>query len=254
MQERQRETIKEVDANTTLQLGKFFPDFLSVQLPMYLGYSETVSTPQFDPLSPMEIADAGLSTERKKKSQQIDRIRSINFSNIKIDPEIGGKGKKDKKKGGKDLNGETASRLKRLTMSPQQSWRPNAGSGRPSNKGATARGHPGLRSGQPERQLRLHRELAGHQHRVQHSPELPRWTAIRFHQPAQGNQAVCMDGALQGPRWLTDFNFYPGLKQVSVNMGMDRTCEASRVRNNTAELLGIETGVLVSTRVLKQWN
>ena len=37
-------------------------------------------------------------------------------------------------------------------------------------------------------------------------------------------------------------------------MGMDRTYEASRVRNNTAELLGIETGVLVSTQVLKQWN
>ena len=62
VQERQRETIQGVDANTTLQLGKFLPDFLGVQLPLYLGYSETVSTPQFDPLSPdVEIADAGLS-------------------------------------------------------------------------------------------------------------------------------------------------------------------------------------------------
>jgi len=52
VQERQRETIQGVDANTTLQLGKFLPDFLGVQLPLYLGYSETVSTPQFDPLSP----------------------------------------------------------------------------------------------------------------------------------------------------------------------------------------------------------
>ena len=87
VQERQRETIQGVDANTTLQLGKFLPDFLGVQLPLYLGYSETVSTPQFDPLSPdVEIADAGLSPSRQKKSQQINRIRSINFSNIKIDP------------------------------------------------------------------------------------------------------------------------------------------------------------------------
>lgn len=61
-------------------------------------------------------------------------------------------------------------------------------------------------------------------------------------------------GRSKAIRWLTDFNFYTGLKQVSVNMSMDRTYEASRVRNNTAELLGIETGVLVSTQVLKQWN
>ena len=30
-------------------------------------------------------------------------------------------------------------------------------------------------------------------------------------------------GRSKALRWLTEFNFYPGLKQVSVNMGMDRT-------------------------------
>ena len=112
VQERQRETIQGVDANTTLQLGKFLPDFLGVQLPLSLGYSETVSTPQFDPLSPdVEIADAGLSPSRQKKSQQINRIRSINFSNIKIDPQLGGRDKKKDKKSNKEKEAETAKRL-----------------------------------------------------------------------------------------------------------------------------------------------
>ena len=35
---------------------------------------------------------------------------------------------------------------------------------------------------------------------------------------------------------------------------MDRTYEANRIRNNTADLLGVETAVLVNTQVLKQWN
>ena len=61
-------------------------------------------------------------------------------------------------------------------------------------------------------------------------------------------------GRSKALRWLTDFNFYTGLKQVSVNMSMDRTYEANRIRNNTADLLGIETAVLVNTQVLKQWN
>ena len=100
VQERQRETIQGGHDPAARQV----PGLPRGPAPMYLGYSETVSTPQFDPLSPdVEIADAGLSTERKKKSQQINRIRSINFSNIKIDPqsaareegqEEGGQGKR----------------------------------------------------------------------------------------------------------------------------------------------------------------
>ena len=208
VQERQRETIQGVDANTTLQLGKFLPDFLGVQLPLYLGYSETVSTPQFDPLSPdVEIADAGLSREREKKSQQINRIRSINFSNIKIDPQIGGKGKGKKDKSGrkseKEKEEETARRLKGaddVTRDRELASQRGA-AGRPAAGGRKQRRLPGLpRPGQPQRQLRLHGELpARHQHRVQHSPAIPRGHSLRLHQPAEGNQAVLLPRALQGP-------------------------------------------------------
>jgi cell surface protein SprA len=96
--ERQRETIRGVDANTTLQLGKFFPENLGVQLPVYLGYSEAVSTPQFDPLAPdIEMDQRDLSPQRRKKAQAVERRRSINFNNVRIDPQpaAGGAGKGD---------------------------------------------------------------------------------------------------------------------------------------------------------------
>ena len=263
VQERQRETIQGVDANTTLQLGKFLPDFLGVQLPLYLGYSETVSTPQFDPLSPdVEIEDAGLSVDRKKKSQQINRIRSINFSNIKIDPQIGGKGKGKKGKKGKsdkEKEEETARRLKGAddVTKERELAAQRGAAGRPSPGGGTSGGgflgflDPGNFSANfaytenyqrdINTEFNIRREYRG-------------GLRYDFNNRPKEIKPFSWLGRSKSLRWLTDFNFYPGLKQVSINMGMDRTYEASRVRNNTAELLGIETGVLVSTQVLKQWN
>ncbi len=263
VQERQRETIQGVDANTTLQLGKFLPDFLGVQLPLYLGYSETVSTPQFDPLSPdVEIADAGLSVDRKKKSQQINRIRSINFSNIKIDPQIGGKGKGKKGKKGKsekEKQAETARRLKgaddvtkerELAAQRGAAGRPSAGGG--SNSGGFLGFlDPGNFSANFAYTENYQRDINTEFNiRRQYRGGL----RYDFTNRPKEIKPFSWLGRSKSLRWLTDFNFFPGLKQVSINMGMDRTYEASRVRNNTAELLGIETGVLVNTQVLKQWN
>ena len=94
IQERQRETIQAIDASGTLQLGKLLPKKLGVTLPMYLGYSKEVSTPQFDPLSPdIEMAEQqGLSEERQNNAQTVNQLKSINFSNIKIDPQFGSGG------------------------------------------------------------------------------------------------------------------------------------------------------------------
>lgn len=89
--ERQRETIKQFDASSSIELGKFLPEKSGISLPMYVGYSETVSNPQFDPLSPdIEIKDAinELDKEeqkkRLKKSQNYTRRKSINFTNVRI--------------------------------------------------------------------------------------------------------------------------------------------------------------------------
>ncbi|MGB1033017.1 MAG: cell surface protein SprA, partial [Flavobacteriales bacterium] len=120
VQERQRETIVGVDANSTLQLGKFFPENLGIQFPLYMGYSESVTTPQFDPLRPdIEIDQVQLTRPEKKRAQSIVRRRSINVTNFRIAPtgkapkdlnkeKEKGKGKKEGKedgnkgKGGKD--------------------------------------------------------------------------------------------------------------------------------------------------------
>ena len=262
VQERQRETIQGVDANTTLQLGKFLPDFLGVQLPLYLGYSETVSTPQFDPLSPdVEIADAGLSTERKKKSQQINRIRSINFSNIKIDPQLGGRDKKGKggRKSEKEKAEETARRLKGAddVTKEREMIAERGAAGRPSGGGKKNQGgilaflDPGNLSANFAYTENYQRDI-----NTEFNIRRNYRGGLRYdftNRPKEIKPLAWL-GRSKALRWLTEFNFYPGLKQVSVNMGMDRTYESSRVRNNTAELLGIETGVLVNTQVLKQWN
>ena len=55
-------------------------------------------------------------------------------------------------------------------------------------------------------------------------------------------------------KWLYDFNFYLAPKQVSVNTQMERMYQTSRIRNNTEELLNIETPLLINTQVLKSWN
>lgn len=90
--ERQRETKYGIDISSNLELGKFLPEESGVRIPMYVGYSEAISNPQFDPLSPdIEFDEATrtlTSEERKaklKRSQTYTRRRSINFTNVRKD-------------------------------------------------------------------------------------------------------------------------------------------------------------------------
>jgi len=260
VQERQRETIQGVDANATLQLGKLLPDFLGVQLPLYLGYSETVSTPQFDPLSPdIELADRNLTTERKRNSQSINRIRSINFSSIKIDPQLGGSGKKDKKRKA-DEAAATKERMrgaddvtKDREMQAQQGrgGRPTGRGGSSSNGGFFSFMDPGNLSANFAYTENYQRDI-----NTEFNIRRNYRGGLRYDYNGRPSEFKPFKGLSRSDalRWLTDFNFYPGLKQISIGTTMDRTYETSRVRNNTAALLGFETGVLINTQVLKQWN
>ena len=84
--ERSRETIRGIDATSNLELGKFFPEKSGVKIPMYLGYSESVITPQFDPLSPdIEYTDIqdDLGPDERNKRETYSRLRSINFTNVR---------------------------------------------------------------------------------------------------------------------------------------------------------------------------
>ena len=90
--ERQRETKYGVDLSMNLEMGKFLPEASNVRIPMFVGYSEQVSNPQFDPLNPdIEWDDATRSLtreerrERLKQSRTYTRRRSLNFTNVRKD-------------------------------------------------------------------------------------------------------------------------------------------------------------------------
>ncbi len=87
--ERKRETLKQYNLNSSLELGKFLPESSGIKVPMYAGYGETFITPQFNPLSPdIELADQLKElpkTERKELkelTQDYTEQKSINFSNV----------------------------------------------------------------------------------------------------------------------------------------------------------------------------
>ncbi len=97
--ERQRDTRYGVDVSANLEMGKFLPEESGVKVPLYVGFSEQIINPQFDPLNPdIEWADAtrALSKEeRKERLKQLrtyTRRRSINVTNVHKERGSGDKG------------------------------------------------------------------------------------------------------------------------------------------------------------------
>lgn len=99
--ERKRETLKQYDVSSSLELGKFLPQEYNIHIPMYLGLSETFITPQYNPLDPdillSNTIDKNSSLPKNVKdsiknvTQDYTKRRSINFTNVKKDR---GKGSK----------------------------------------------------------------------------------------------------------------------------------------------------------------
>jgi cell surface protein SprA len=99
--ERKKETLKQYDLSSSLELGKFIPQALNVHIPMYVGYSEIFITPQYNPLDPdillaPVLKDPEVSQKRRDSlrfiTQDYTKRRSLNFTNVKKD-----KGKNSKK-------------------------------------------------------------------------------------------------------------------------------------------------------------
>ena len=275
--ERQRETIQALDASGTIQLGKLLPKKLGVSLPMYLGYSQQVSTPQFDPLSPdIEMAEQqGLSPDRQKNAQTVNQLKSINFSNIKINPQIGSGGSRDRNRGrggaaaggrgdlGADMggkggkNGEDPKADMGMGSTRGGGSARGGGSGRGgggSNFGLLKLLNPGNFSANfsyiealnrdVNTEFQINREYrAGLNYNFSHSPKnFKPFSKVGFLRK------------LESMKWLTDFNFYLFPKQFTVGSQMNRIYETSRVRNNTEALLGVETNLLINTQVMKTWQ
>jgi cell surface protein SprA len=92
--ERQKEEINSYNLSSNFELGKFFPQKMSVRVPMYIGYSESVSNPEYNPLDPdipfkVALNDPNRSKEEKDSlryiAQDYTKRKSINFTNVKVD-------------------------------------------------------------------------------------------------------------------------------------------------------------------------
>jgi len=89
--DRSKEDVTNYDVATTLELGRFFPTSTGLTVPMYFGYGEVFSNPQYDPLDPdiefnrsiSNIDDSQRKLSRKKFSQDYTRRKSLNFTNVK---------------------------------------------------------------------------------------------------------------------------------------------------------------------------
>lgn len=96
LNQRSKDDLYQYDVASNLELGKFFSRKSGIQIPMFVGFSETYIRPQYDPLDP----DVELSTSLKNKSsaerrdylnlvQDYTQRKSINFTNVRINKKEG---------------------------------------------------------------------------------------------------------------------------------------------------------------------
>jgi cell surface protein SprA len=90
--ERAKEEVTQYDVSTNLQLGKLFPEKAKVNIPMFVGFSETIINPQYNPLdgdiplkASLDLAvDDAARDSIKDISQDRTTRKSINFTNVKV--------------------------------------------------------------------------------------------------------------------------------------------------------------------------
>ena len=100
--ERYKDQTIEYDITSQVEFGKFFPKKYGVSVPLYAGFSESYSNPEYNPLDPdiklkTTLRNENLSEEEKQaiihRSQTFIQRKSINFTNIRM------QGNTKKKKG-----------------------------------------------------------------------------------------------------------------------------------------------------------
>lgn len=92
LNERSREDMNAYDISSSLELGRFIPEKVGIRVPVFVNYSETFITPQFDPLDPdIEMkelrdfrgADDSLYIARRNIVQDYTQRKGFNFTNVK---------------------------------------------------------------------------------------------------------------------------------------------------------------------------
>ncbi|MBT8196432.1 MAG: cell surface protein SprA, partial [Bacteroidia bacterium] len=90
LNERSRSNDIGYEVAAQLKMDEFLPENTGLSIPMYFGYSEQFSNPQYNPLQPDVELETALSTlnsedkaELKKIAQDYTRRKSLNFTNVK---------------------------------------------------------------------------------------------------------------------------------------------------------------------------
>lgn len=101
IQQRFQDMYYQYNTSTNLSLGKLMPRSWGVQLPLFVGYTQNVSTPKYNPfdqdvLLSNELANAKSAKARdsiKSAAQDVTSITSFNLTNVRIqgDPAKGNK-------------------------------------------------------------------------------------------------------------------------------------------------------------------
>lgn len=92
IQQRFQDEYYQYNASTNMALGKMFPRNWGVQLPLYVGYTQNVSKPKYNPFDQDVLLDHELNTARNQRARDSIRdaaidftsISSLNLSNVRI--------------------------------------------------------------------------------------------------------------------------------------------------------------------------
>ncbi|MBA2563117.1 MAG: cell surface protein SprA, partial [Chitinophagaceae bacterium] len=88
--ERYRDEYLQFDAAANLELGKLLPQKAGISIPLYAGYSQTVSTPEFDPYDldiklkdKLRYSDRSQRDSIKTNAVDFTSIKTLNLTNVR---------------------------------------------------------------------------------------------------------------------------------------------------------------------------
>ncbi len=121
--ERQKYNAYQYDFSATFNLGKFFPENFGIKAPMYIGRSEAIKNPQYNPLDPDILLTKSLAAlDSKAEKDDLKEIvqdyvqrKSINFTNVRK-TKVQEKGAKAEKQKVYDVENFTVSYSKNETF------------------------------------------------------------------------------------------------------------------------------------------
>ncbi|MFC4262244.1 cell surface protein SprA [Ferruginibacter yonginensis] len=88
--ERYRDNFLQYDISTTLELGKLLPKKAGIQIPVFASYSQSVSTPEYDPLDldiklkdKLNAAPSAKKDSIRKTAIDFNSTTTVNFTNVR---------------------------------------------------------------------------------------------------------------------------------------------------------------------------